>query len=527
MMRNEAGSPSAVAEGYPRKPREITRLRLLFLVPLAAAILSIIAVLIFALYRHEYRAIDENVLHIRASAQDFYEGSIRYDARALYAVMDVLKHDHVLNGALARADRRQLLEHSSAMFDDLKHDFSITHLYFTTPDRVNLLRVHAPNRHGDRIDRFTTLAAERDGITIHGVELGPLGTFTLRLVSPWHDEATQQLIGYVELGMETDQVLQKLRDFFGVEIFVLVHKNRLDRRKWEDGMRTLGRSPDWERFPDMVLGGQTLQNLPPPLADYLASGKLSSESTVLQMRSLGTAHRVAFLPLLDANGQTVAHMALFADVSRELGAALKTVYAGSIAAVLAGILLLGFFHFQVGRIGRRIEHDEQELEKVATHDRLTGAWNRHRFEESLAQEIQRAARHHFPFSLIMFDIDHFKKVNDQCGHQVGDDLLAALSVYVSANIRDIDLLARWGGEEFMVILPSTGIEAAGRLAEKLRELIERGCFGEAGKITCSFGVTQYSPGDTVERMTRRVDAAMYEAKQSGRNCVRQSPLPGR
>jgi diguanylate cyclase (GGDEF)-like protein len=219
-------------------------------------------------------------------------------------------------------------------------------------------------------------------------------------------------------------------------------------------------------------------------------------------------------------------MVLLADVSQELDAALGTVYAGSIAAVVAGILLFGFFLWQVGRVGRRIEHDEQELEYIATHDRLTGAWNRRQFDELLAREMKRASRYNLPLSLIMLDIDHFKKVNDTWGHQAGDDLLAALSVYVSANIRDIDMLARWGGEEFMVIAPDTGSEAARLLAEKLRALTEHGDFGEAGRITCSFGVTQFQPGDAAESFTSRTDAAMYAAKESGRNRVCGSENPG-
>lgn len=501
------------------KGHEVARLRLLFLVPLAAAIFTIVAVLTLALYWHEHRAVDQSMLRIRASALDFYEDSVRYDARALQAVMDALKRDRTLNQALARGDRATLLAHSSVMFDELKRDFAITHLYFTGPDRMNLLRVHAPNRHGDRIDRFTTLAAEKDGTASHGVELGPLGTFTLRQVSPWYDETTHQLIGYVELGMEIDRVLQKLRDFFGVEVFVLVHKDKLDRKQWEDGMRTLGSTPDWDRFPTVVLGSQAHQRVPPLLAERLGRGELGDASAIINMARGGASYRAAFLPLQDAGGRSVAHMVLLADVSRDMDTALATVYAGSITAVVAGMLLFGFFHWQVGRVGRRIERDEQELEDIATHDRLTGAWNRRQFDALLASEMNRARRHDFPLSLIMFDIDHFKNVNDTCGHQAGDDLLSTLSLYVNANIRDIDILARWGGEEFMVITPNTGIEAARLLAEKLRTLIENGNFGEAGRVTCSFGVTQLRPGDTAESFTGRADTAMYQAKQGGRNRV--------
>lgn len=171
----------------------------------------------------------------------------------------------------------------------------------------------------------------------------------------------------------------------------------------------------------------------------------------------------------------------------------------------------------------RAEAEKEQLLKrldvLATHDPLTGAWNRRQFDELLAREIARAHRYRQPLSLIMFDIDHFKNVNDTHGHLAGDDLLAALSVYVSANIRDSDILARWGGEEFMLIVPGVDVEAAARQAEKLRALIEHGDFGVIGRVTCSFGVTQFRNGDTPDGFTGRADAAMYRAKQTGRNRV--------
>lgn len=161
----------------------------------------------------------------------------------------------------------------------------------------------------------------------------------------------------------------------------------------------------------------------------------------------------------------------------------------------------------------------KRLDELATHDQLTGAWNRRQFDKLLAREVARVRRYHQPLSLIMFDIDHFKNVNDTHGHLAGDDLLAALSAYISANIRDTDALARWGGEEFMLIVPGVDVEAAARQAEKLRALIECGDFGAVGRITCSFGVTQFRDGDTPDDLTGRADTAMYAAKHNGRNRV--------
>lgn len=529
--QHSAGQAETIPYEISGKGREIARLRLLFLVPLAVAILAIITALTLALYRHEHESVQQGVLRIRASAQDFYEDSIRYDARALQAVMDTLRRDPILQAALARRDRQQLLMRSAALFDELKKDYAITHLYFTGTDRVNLLRVHTPSRYGDKIDRITTLAAEKSGTASFGVEIGPLGTFTLRLVTPWYDETTHQLIGYVELGMEIDRVLQKLRDFFGVEVFVLVHKDHLDRKQWEDGMRALGRTPAWDRFPEVVLGSQASQSVPPLLAEHLARSELGDSRTILEVVDGGASYWIAFLPLQDAGGRNVAHMVLITDVSLETNAALDTVYAGSLTALAAGILLLWFFNWQVGRIGRRLEGDAQALEQLATRDGLSGLYNHRTFYTLLEDEIIRARRYKHPFSLLMIDVDHFKLVNDTHGHQAGDAVLRGLSERLTDLVRDVDRVCRYGGEEMTVILPDT--DAALEMGERLRAAVEAKPFdigaGQTIGITVSIGAASFPRNaDEGQALVAAADAALYAAKKGGRNRVcggEESPGP--
>jgi diguanylate cyclase (GGDEF)-like protein len=126
----------------------------------------------------------------------------------------------------------------------------------------------------------------------------------------------------------------------------------------------------------------------------------------------------------------------------------------------------------------------------------------------------------------MYDIDHFKAVNDTHGHHAGDRVLTGLCRIVACNLRQTDVLARWGGEEFMILSPNCDAQQAFELAEKLRRLIEEFVFDEVGTMTCSFGVAQFQDGDTAEALTSRADAAMYAAKQKGRNrVVRYEPAP--
>jgi diguanylate cyclase (GGDEF)-like protein/PAS domain S-box-containing protein len=165
---------------------------------------------------------------------------------------------------------------------------------------------------------------------------------------------------------------------------------------------------------------------------------------------------------------------------------------------------------------------ENDLEKLATTDRLTQAFNRTKFQEVIERELERAKRYFHPFSVVMFDIDHFKRVNDTYGHAIGDSVLQILTKIVKENLREIDYLVRWGGEEFIFITPETDVEKAIVLAERIRKAIETYKFDQAGTITVSFGVAEYKPDDTEDTLIKRADDAMYVAKKKGRNRVEVS-----
>ena len=160
-----------------------------------------------------------------------------------------------------------------------------------------------------------------------------------------------------------------------------------------------------------------------------------------------------------------------------------------------------------------------ELNRLATTDSLTGAWNRRYFEQAAAFEIARTDRYGDPLALLMLDIDHFKLLNDTHGHPVGDKVLVELTRRVRPRLRATDIWARWGGEEFVALLPDTNGEDAVRLAEKLRQLIAGEPFPGVGQVTSSFGVAEFRPDETADHWFTRVDKALYAAKKAGRNRV--------
>lgn len=162
---------------------------------------------------------------------------------------------------------------------------------------------------------------------------------------------------------------------------------------------------------------------------------------------------------------------------------------------------------------------EEDLERLATTDALTGLYNRHRFNELLQQEVDRARRYHTPLSLIMFDLDHFKNINDTYGHAVGDQVLQAVAKVIGQNVRTSDWVGRWGGEEFLVLCPEATEKDALVIAEKLRETVENHIFEIVQKITVSCGVTRFKPHDSVDAFVSRADEGLYRAKDKGRNIV--------
>lgn len=164
-----------------------------------------------------------------------------------------------------------------------------------------------------------------------------------------------------------------------------------------------------------------------------------------------------------------------------------------------------------------------QLRDIAYTDSLTHIYNRLHFAHFLDAEIDKVLRYGGKFSIIFFDLDHFKEVNDNYGHPAGDEVLAKITAIVSKANRSADIFARYGGEEFIILTPETDLSGALIHAERLRSDIEKHEFKTVGKVTSSFGVTEFRPeSDNVESVLERVDKALYLAKEYGRNRVEKT-----
>ncbi len=163
----------------------------------------------------------------------------------------------------------------------------------------------------------------------------------------------------------------------------------------------------------------------------------------------------------------------------------------------------------------------KNLEYLSFHDNLTNLYNRHYFMSTLKDHFNHLLRQNGISGILMIDLDYFKKINDEYGHVIGDKILKQFSVILSKALRSGDVAARWGGEEFIVLLPETNKDQSMMLARRLTEAVEKHSFESNIDLTISVGVSQYKSSDSIESWIERADTALYQAKNDGRNCIKE------
>ncbi len=257
------------------------------------------------------------------------------------------------------------------------------------------------------------------------------------------------------------------------------------------------------------------------LADFMKVRELK-----LSVRRInGKTYYVYYYPIIwkvVKNGKTSSFtlgMIMIEFLEKEL---LKTFYSAmtvtigiSLTAFLITMALVGMNMILTGRLDETLE----KVRQLSVTDELTKIFNRKKFDEVLHEQTVKFKRYSRPLSLIMFDIDHFKNINDTYGHDAGDDILKEVVSTVKPLIREADLFARWGGEEFMILTPDTGKSGACEFAERIRVKISGKDFTKVSSLTCSFGVSTFLHTDTLDDFLKRVDTALYNAKKGGRNRV--------
>ena len=336
-----------------------TSVRLRIIIPVIIILAILMSVTIFLFYNHQQNLIRENFRSQIDGLSLAFSGRLANDAELMDGLIGFIKADESLRSAWMAKDRDALLSDAAPILNDLGSKHRITHFYFHGPDRINFLRVHNPPRYGDLIKRHTMAgAAEKQG-PVYGIELGPLGTFTLRVVHPWSIDG--ELAGYIELGEEIEHISPYLKKMLHIDLVFFIKKELLDREKWREGLKMMERKGDWDQFRDFIVIDRTLDVTTSGLNDILHTAHHEHENRQFETLLNNREYRVSLVPLGDAGGSDVGEILVLSDVSREISELRSSLCYLVGGALLFGGLIVLLTWFYVGRIERDLHRTEEEL----------------------------------------------------------------------------------------------------------------------------------------------------------------------
>jgi signal transduction histidine kinase len=332
------------------------------LIPFSLVLLLAVGALLVTAYQYEEHARRHDLANSVRAVERLFELQIANDAAKLHATLCPISRDEAMKQAFLNGDREALLARTGPLFERLHNRHRVTHFYILDAARRVVLRVHQPELHGDTIARTTILQAEQTASETQGIELGPLGTLTLRAVKPWlHDG---QLIGYLELGEEIDHVSREIHEALGVDLLVLVHRQFLAP---DDQPSAAGDSES-----PLILSN-TLGDLPPAVAARLQGDRHAAggaEQAIEGGRSLYTA----LLPLRDAGGREIGDILVVRDVTSLQAGVHRSLATAAILSLVAGAAVFGLFYVILDRVERdyrRQREMETRFARLSTeHQRI-------------------------------------------------------------------------------------------------------------------------------------------------------------
>ncbi len=372
------------------------KIRKRILIPAAIALLLLLGMSIVNTYKLQQGHIDNEVRACLGNLRQALRVELAENAELMDGLFDFFKEDENLQAAWLAKDREKLLRHSLAFFQKIRSNYRVTLFYFHGLDRVCFLRVHKPDRHGDHIERYTMAKALREGKPARGIELGPLGTFTLRTVHPWRING--ELAGYIELGIDVTGLIEHLKEILGTELFVVIRKSYLNRRDWEEGMKMLDKAGDWEQFEEVVLVESTTQTTPTVFKEKLKKhDEKQHEKFLFGLSHNGRRYHGGFVALFDAGGREVGEIICLDDVTEAQAAMWDFMAITTIVHTVIGAALLSFFYIFLGGIqgGLATAHNNLEtankcLEKETSE--LAKTNQELNYQITARQQMQEQAR---------------------------------------------------------------------------------------------------------------------------------------
>ena len=346
-------------------------IRIRILVPVTAAVVVLLGGFVFSVQRNAGAYLEADLSRALESVPRVLDAELKDRADIMSAALMGMARDQQLKAAFRAQDIPRLLALAGPLFDQLHAEHGISNLYFSDSERVNLLRVHSPERSGDTIDRHTTDIAWMTGKQSQGLELGTLGTLTLRVVVPWYDE--QGMIGLVELGEEIDHIIPRVRDACGVELCVIIDKAYLSEESWRAHKEVYGPHADWDEFPDSVVIAQTLDSIPESVSDHFTKWGRGHGMTrfraetergwtkgVLNYRILDGS----FVPLIDARGVAVGRVVVLHDITTALASTRAAVRFNMMVSLIIAVSLWASFYIFLGRLQESLRVSEEKFRSI-------------------------------------------------------------------------------------------------------------------------------------------------------------------
>ncbi|MDZ4253322.1 MAG: ATP-binding protein [Sulfuritalea sp.] len=331
--------------------------------PLAVVLVFIMGVFAVAALWVEADIRDQDIAERTAAVEKLFVQKLDKDTNLMIATLRAMMTNPSIERAFRDLDRPALTRQMSSLFANLRDKHHITHLYFTGPDLINLYRFHSPEQFGDEIDRLTTIKARDRQDAEHGLELGALGTLTLRLVMPWRRD--DRVIGYLEIGEEIEHLIGEIKEGLAVDMLVLIDKRMVSLQQWQRGQALMQRKGDWGRFATHATLAQTTNRPLAALDDRILQSLLAGRTA--EIDESGRSLHLAAVPLKDAGQRHIGDLVVIRDIT-----ALKSAFNWSIVAVtaislLSAIGVLGVFYLALDRVERdyRRQHDlEHQLLRV-------------------------------------------------------------------------------------------------------------------------------------------------------------------
>jgi len=338
--------------------------------PFALVLTFILTAFVATAYFLQVQVRDRALTERVAAVAKLVDQKLGQDTHLMRAVLMAMQGNAAIAAAFASQDRDALLREAGPLFKDLQAEHRITHLYFNNTDLVNLVRLHSPGQFGDAITRTTTAQARSQNAPVHGLELGALGTLTLRLVAPW--QSAQGVLGYVEMGEEIGHLVNEIHETLVVDLFVLVDKQFLPAQQWHQGLTLLKRQGNWDRFAQQVLVAQTSVPAPVVIDDTVLTA-LRAGATRVFSQGDKTLH-LAMLALDDASGRRIGDLVVMRDISGLQQTFQRSIATVTLLGLLVGTFVLWLFYFALDRVERdyQRQHDlEHQLLRLGTeHARI-------------------------------------------------------------------------------------------------------------------------------------------------------------